>query len=206
MSFRILLLSLLCICLAGGADGAVVVDIDLSTTDASVGTPISASLTIELEAGDSLSAYGFSLRFDTDEFDVSNFTSTPPNNFFPSPSGFDEDTGMIDPTVGKYGEITFVNGINLFGSVSGPSTFTVGTFAITPTSVSPGGADIDFVLGEFDPNDGFGDAGSAPFTPTFGTASIQVTAVPEPSSMAVVAIMFAAVVGPRRRKRLALQA
>ncbi|QDT11450.1 PEP-CTERM sorting domain-containing protein [Planctomycetes bacterium K23_9] len=208
-------------CAPNVAEAAIVVSFDLdpgtpgiqSTSSGFVGDTFDVDVVITLDnLTDSLSTYGFSVRYDTNEFDLLGGIATtrptgwqPLLGFIPSPVSTTEDTLLADPTVGQYGEIVTIGGespsdagFQPTDSLFGVTSFVAATFTLA--AVSESDFAIDLVANLSGASDGFLDDDLSSVTPTFQGGSIQVTAVPEPSSIALFA--FAAIPVLLRRRRV----
>ncbi len=175
---------------------AAVINFSTSASDANAGTSLS------LEPGNSGSMYvwvssdpgqtivGMDLGILSDNASVLQATSwniaNPANRW----------ASAVDGTLGDL--VTGSSAIAL-PPFAGTGLSTSGAFELYGTveflATDLGTTNLTFVTG----SNGFGDLGGS-FTPTFGTGSVSVSAVPEPSSMVALAAVGTAVGAYRRRK------
>lgn len=219
------LLFLMCVAAAIQTQAAIVVSVDLDRNTAGIesslaavnGQTIEAAIIIDVtnvvtnvNLDTTLSSYGFALRFRTDEFDLvgadgnRNDLGIPTFGLAPLNGAGSrvttENTTLVDPTVGTYGHFDQIEAVNFVGFAP-VGTYTVFEFDLTATNPTGDASTTDILPVVATAFHGFGNDLSQPITALFNGASI--TAVPEPSSLAFMALGTLMVGHRRRRKRLA---
>ncbi|TWU51874.1 PEP-CTERM sorting domain-containing protein [Rubripirellula reticaptiva] len=211
---RVLILIILVCSSAGVSRGAMVLTFDVNANlpdnQANLNLAANASfdvaINIALEAGDSLSAYAFKIRFDSEELILNSIVRTTPNvQFFTIDSSATNRNGNDDARLGNtnYQEVgvsAITNPVFIGGNpISGPFNFRAAllTFQSTGSLVS-GDTDLIFELAA---GDGFTDANGLSAVPNLSSSgNINATAVPEPSSLATFGLFCCVALGRRRRR------
>ncbi|MBL8808638.1 MAG: PEP-CTERM sorting domain-containing protein [Planctomycetaceae bacterium] len=190
--------------------GAAGIQSDILT---SAGSNITANLVLQLTGTTTLSSYGFSLRFDTNELNFVSRAETPPPGFdeidFSNP--FTENAGTGFAPIGDYGELLRFDGGAVGPGISAPGEFVIASLVFN--AVAPGGTntDVDVLAGTFEPLfDDFFDSNGDSLLITgdvqFAGGSVSLlsgpAAVPEPGSFVLLSLGAAGAFLKWRRKRL----
>lgn len=204
--------------LCPAVDAGVIISVDWNPSAAGIqsdvsvlaGSNVTADLVLELTGATTLSSYGFSLRFDTNELNFVSRTETPPPGFdeidFSNP--ITENAGSGFAPIGDYGELLRFDGGAVGPGIAAPGQYIISSIMFTAVSPSGTLSDVDVLAGTFetlfdDLFDADGDslllAGEVQFHG--GSVSLQSgsTAVPEPSTFMLL-LTGAAVAVKRLRK------
>jgi hypothetical protein len=195
MKKMIVPISMLCIAMLGSVGRSAIVlsvDMDLvtpgiqSNIEASPGATVTAGLMIELTAPTSLAVYNFSVEFDRNELTFQSRSETP-----------DALTGLseLDATNGNNistGQLFRFDG-GTFAATGGPTgpfgPVRVGQVAFLVSTPTGSATDIDVRPGRFEPLfDTFFDNLGSEVTAQVTFVGGSVTAIPEPTSLGLVAI------------------
>ena len=193
-------------CVANPAAAGLVLSVDLdpllagvqSSRAYSIGDTVQASFILELTAPTRISAYSFSVRYDTTELTFAARTESAS-----SITGWSE----LNPnSAGSASGVLF--NFDAFGpTLIGPrGPFVVGTASFTAIAPSGSSGELDIEVGAFNPVvgfDGFLNDANPPqlLTPIeVSYVSASVNAVPEASSMSVIVLGCAACFVRRKRR------
>jgi hypothetical protein len=195
MKKMIVPISMLCIAMLGSVGRSAIVlsvDMDLltpgiqSNIQTSPGATVTAGLMIELTAPTSLAVYNFSVEFDRNELTFQSRSETP-----------DALTGLseLDSTNGNNistGQLFRFDG-GTFAATGGPTgpfgPVRVGQVAFLVSTPTGSATDIDVRPGRFEPLfDTFFDNLGSEVTAQVTFVGGSVTAIPEPTSLGLVAI------------------
>ncbi len=140
-------------------DSRLTISIDLdpttdgiqSTGDFKKGDVVTADVVMTLTGAASLSSYGYSVRFDTDELDFATRAETPPPGMDEAdPQNFtDENSGSAAP-FGNYGWLRRFDAITLGNGPIAPGTFVVASLTFNVVNLGGGVNDVDIMAGRFE--------------------------------------------------------
>jgi hypothetical protein len=173
---------------------AITVDLVPPAATVNVGQPLSVDIVASLGLDEIVAAYDFNISFDQSILSPTNVTFGSLLGGDPTFQGFTVSSGLLDVA-----EVSLLFDADLTTLQQPPSRFTLATVSFTPLAL--GISPLNFVnYGQ--PGIDIKGSDNTPYVqPTFGNASVTVTAIPLPASVLLLPSALAGIAMLKKRAR-----